>query len=274
MKVLKNHIRIGIVKPFTVLHASDTHISFADCRDDERKLRLSDHRTESFGNAWENLQFIKNKAITENRTVIYTGDLIDFVSELNIEKAKEFTDSVDVFMAAGNHEFSLYLGEEKEDAAYRNKSLSKVQSAFKNDIRFSSREINGVLFVALDNSYYLIDEEQFSFLKAECNRGLPVILCMHTPLYTRELYDYTREGRNVPAYLMSVPDELMQDYSGDRYEQQKQDGLTAEVYDYIVNCDAIQALITGHIHKDFIGLINGKIQIASDIATLREIYID
>ncbi len=274
MTVLKNHIRIGIEKPFTVLHASDTHISFADSRDDERKLRLSEHRTESFGNAWENLQFIKNKAIAENRTIIYTGDLIDFVSELNIEKAKEFTDSVDVFMAAGNHEFSLYLGEEKEDAAYRNRSLSKVQAAFKNNIRSSSREINGVLFVALDNSYYLIDEEQFSFLMAECNRGLPVILCMHTPLYTREIFDYSREGESVPAYLMSVPEELMKDYPKDRYEQQKQDELTAEAYDYIVNCDAIKALITGHIHKDYLGLINGKLQISTDVATVREIYID
>ncbi len=274
MKVLKNHIRIGIEKPFTVLHASDTHIAYADNRNDERKIKLAEQRTNHFPDARENLEFIKNKAISENRTLIYTGDLIDFVSELNLEKAKEFTDSVDVFMAAGNHEFSLYLGEEKEDAAYRNRSLPNVQTVFKNNIRFSSREINGVLFVALDNSYYLIDEEQLAFLKAECGRGLPVILCMHTPLYTRELYDYSREWEPVPAYLMSVPEELMQDYSEDRYIQQKQDKPTADAFDFIVNCNEIKALITGHIHQDYVGLINGKIQIASDISTLREIYID
>lgn len=274
MKLLKNHIHIGIGKPFSVLHASDTHISFADSRDDERKLRLAENRTERFGDALGNLNFIKNKAVSENKTVIYTGDLIDFVSELNIEKAKEFTDTVDVFMAAGNHEFSLYLGEEKEDAAYRSRSLSKVQSVFNNNIRYSSREINGVLFIALDNSYYLIDKEQFEFLKTECNKGLPVILCMHTPLYTREIYDFSREGESVPAYLMSVPDELMRDYPENRFIQQKQDDLTAEAYDYIVNCEAIKALLTGHIHKDFEGFINNKLQIATDIATLREIYID
>lgn len=274
MKVLKNHIRIGIEKPFTVLHASDTHIAYADSRNDERKIRLAKERTCHFSEARANLEFIKNKAISENRTIIYTGDLIDFVSELNIEKAKEFADSVDIFMAAGNHEFSLYLGEEKEDAAYRSRSLSKVQAVFKNNIRFSSREINGVLFVALDNSYYLVDEEQLAFLKAECSRGLPVILCMHTPLYTRELYDYTREGRSVPAYLMSVPEELMKDYSEDRFLQQKQDNTTAEAFDFIVSCDAIKALITGHIHKDYVGLVNGKMQIASDVSTVREIYID
>ena len=274
MKVLRNHIRIGIEKPFTVLHASDTHISFADNRNDERKVKLAEQRTRHFPEASKNLEFIKNKSISESKTIIHTGDLIDFVSELNIEKAKEFTDSVDIFMAAGNHEFSLYLGEEKEDAAYRNRSLPRIQSVFRNNIRLSSREINGVLFVALDNSYYLIDEEQLDFLKAECNKGLPVILCMHTPLFTRELYDYIREGRSVPAYLMSVPDELMQDYSEDRFIQQRQDALTAEAFEFITSCDAVKALVTGHIHKDYVGLINGKIQIASDVSTLREIYID
>ena len=274
MKVLKNHIHIGIEKPFTVLHASDTHITFADERDGERKVRLSEARIKHFPEAKENLEFLKNKSINENRTVIYTGDLIDFVSQLNIEKAKEFTDIVDVFMAAGNHEFSLYLGEEKEDAAYRNRSIEMVQSSFKIYIRMSSREINGVLFVALDNSYYLIEQEQLDFLKAECNKGFPVILCMHTPLYTRDLFDFMREGECVPAYLMSVPEELMMDYSEDRFIQQKQDALTAEAYDYIVNCDTIKALITGHIHRDYEGLINEKIQIATDVSTLREIYFD
>lgn len=274
MKVLKNHIHIGIEKPFSVIHASDTHITFADNRDDQRKNDLAERRAEGFADAYENLEFIKNKAVSEKKTVIYTGDMIDFVSELNLEKAKEFSDSVDCFMAAGNHEFSLYVGEAKEDAEYRNKSLAKVQSAFKNNIRLSSREINGVLFVALDNSYYLIDEDQFCFLKNECNRGMPVILCMHTPLYSREFYDFSREGEGAPAYLMSVPDELMKDYSEDRFEQQKQDELTAEAYDFIVNCDSIKALITGHIHKNFEGYINDKLQIATDVTTVRDIYID
>lgn len=274
MKILKNHIHIGIQNPFTVLHASDTHITFADKRDDERKMLLSERRSKSFPAAYENLLFMKNKAVYENRTIIHTGDLIDFVSELNIEMAKDFTDCVDCFMAAGNHEFSLYVGEAKEDSSYRNKSINKVQKAFKNNIRYSSREINGVLFVTIDNSYYLIDEEQFDFLQKECNRSLPVILCMHTPLFTREFYDFTREGKCSPAYLMSVPDELMSDYSKDRYEQQKQDNITKKTYEYILNCKTVKAILTGHIHKDFQGMINDKLQIATDVATLREIYID
>ena len=44
-----------------------------------------------------------------------------------IAAAKEFMESNDYFFAAGNHEFSLYLGEAVEDADYRNQSLAKVQ---------------------------------------------------------------------------------------------------------------------------------------------------
>ena len=73
---------------------------------------------------------------------------------------------------------------------------------------------------------------------------------------------------------MSVPEELMKDYSPDRYEQQKEDSITAEAFDYIISCDEIKALLTGHIHTDFEGLINGKIQIATDVDTLREISVD
>jgi len=275
MRIIKNAIHIGIDTPFSVLHASDTHITFADDRDGERKVVLAKNRCKGFSEAEKNLTFIEWKAVNEGKTVIYTGDLIDFVSECNLEKAREFTDNVDCFMSAGNHEFSLYVGEAKEDAAYRNQSLSKVQASFKNDIRCSSREINGVLFIALDNSYYLIEKAQLDFLKSECKKGLPVILCMHAPIFTKELYDFTTDGQGSPAYLMSVPEELMLNYSPERFEQQKQDEITKEAYDFIISNKNIKAILTGHIHEDFECKINDTtLQISTGVSTVRDIFID
>lgn len=275
MEIIKNYIHIGIKEPFCVLHASDTHLTFCDERNDQRKIELSKNRSDSFPNAEADLQFIKEKATADKRTVIYTGDMIDFVSELNIEKAKEFSDSVDCFMVAGNHEFSLYVGEAKEDDAYRNQSLSKIQSAFKNNIRCSSRIIGGVNFIAVDNSYYLIDKKQLDFIKTETEKDYPAILLVHTPLYSKDLYDFSRNGGDSPAYLMSVPDELMSDYSCHRYEQQKEDSVTADAYSFIVNCKNIRAIFAGHLHENYDGLINNKIlQIVTGLSTLREIYID
>lgn len=275
MNVIKTYIHIGIKEEFCVLHASDTHIQYADERDSERKLELAKRRKSEKPEAMANLDFIREKAIREQRTLIYTGDLIDFVSELNFEKAKEFADSIDIFMTAGNHEFSHYLGEAKEDAAYRNLTLPRVQELYKNDIRCSSRIINGVNFVAIDNSYYLIEELQLDYLIEQTKRNFPVILICHVPLFTKELYDIEVIKENDPANLMSVPEELMINYSSHRYEQQEQDEITEKAYDFIVNCKNIKAILAGHIHKDYEGkLTDDIIQVTTDCNTIREIYID
>ncbi len=275
MQIIKNYFHIGLKEPICVLHASDTHITFADNRDIDRKIELSKKENKVFATAEENLEFLKEKASKEQRTIIYTGDLIDFVSEMNFEKTEEFCKSVDIFMSAGNHEFSHYLGEAKEDADYRNISLARVQHIFKNDIRCSSRIIGGVNFVAIDNSYYLFEQEQLDFLKRETEKEYPVILCVHIPLYTRVLYDFVIKQEGDPAYLMSVPEELMQSYTPDRYEQQKQDSITADAFDFIVTCKNIKGILSGHLHKDFEGMINDDTpQLTTGCSTIREIYID
>ena len=157
MNILDTEIAVGAAQPFCALHASDTHLTLADERDDVRKQALAAGRLPCFPAAEACLDALTAQALEEDVPVLYTGDLSDFVSAANLDRMRRFTDTVDCFMAAGNHEFSLYVGEAWEDAAYRAQSLDRVQTAFKNDIRFASRVIHGVNFVALDNSYYLIE---------------------------------------------------------------------------------------------------------------------
>lgn len=274
MKTLKTDLFIGINKPFTVFHASDTHFTFADERDNERKNQLALNRKKSFMENEENAEYIINTVSEKSAPLIHTGDLIDFVSEKNLDKAQEFIKSVDCFFSAGNHEFSLYVGEAKEDAAYRNQSLEKVQKCFSNDIRCSSRIINDVNFIAIDNSYYNVEEYQLEFIKKEEEKGLPIILCVHTPLYCEEFYNFSLEDGGVPVYLMAVPVELMKEYSEHRFLQQKADEITFKAYKHIVESEVIKAVLCGHIHYDFDAYINNKIrQISTGISTLREIYI-
>ena len=262
MNILHTKINIGAEKPFTVLHASDTHITLADSRDGKRKTDLAEGRQNCFPEANEMFEKLIEMQNETGNLLVYTGDLIDFVSEKNLEKAKEFSRKTDCFFAAGNHEFSLYVGEAKEDAAYRNQSLDKVQAAFKNGIRFSSRIVNGINFVAVDNSYYLFEQWQLDGLKAEAEKGLPIVLCMHNPVYCAELYEFllNREGRDRPAYLMSVPEEKMKHYTPDRYEQQKEDAVTHEAYEFILNCDRIKTLLVGHVHCSFEFPLDDKMQ--------------
>ncbi len=273
MNIMKTKLSIGATAPFQILHLSDTHLTRADLRDGERKVKLAETRLPIFPEAEEVLQAACDAAKQLQVPIVHTGDLIDFVSLANLEAAKKFTDENDCFMAAGNHEFSLYVGEAKEDAAYRNQSLEAVQAAFKNDIRMSSRIIGGVNFVALDNGYYLFEEEQFEFLKQEAAKGLPMILLMHTPLYEHTLYEKMM-SHSPCAYLTGVPTELMKSYPPDRYEQQLADETTLKVMEYINDQPLIKALITGHLHFNYEGVFADRIpQIVTSCTDARLIEI-
>ena len=229
MNILNTALHIGAKKPFQIIHLADTHLAYADMRDGERKVTLAQERLPRFPHAKEMLVAADQLAKELDVPIVCTGDLIDFVSYQNLELAKEFADNHDLFLAAGNHEFSLYVGEAFEDAAYRNQSLDKVQAIFKNDIRQASRVIEGVNFVALDNGYHLFDEGQFAFLKEEVKKGLPIILILHIPLDQAEL------------------------------DRPYADAFTRMVFDYIRQEPLIKAMISGHIHEDSEGVALGRI---------------
>lgn len=251
MKFIDTTINVGAEKPFELLHFSDIHLTYADERDDQRKLDLAADRNKYFADAEENLAAAVADARRTGALLVSTGDLLDFVSYANVDAAKKFTDENDCFFAVGNHEFSLYVGEAWEDAEYRSKSLALVQSAFKNDIRFSSRVVNGVNLVAIDNGYYLIDRAQLDALKAECTKGMPVILMMHCPLHTEYLRHELMDVDSQPcAYLMGSPEEVLSTYSDHRRRQQSPDDVTREAYEYMISEPAIKAILAGHIHGD------------------------
>ena len=259
MELLRTQIRIGLDTPVRILHFSDVHLTRADLRDGDRKVELADARYNTFPHAEEVLQRISAQAKAMDLPLICTGDLCDFVSEANVEAAREFTDEHDVFAVAGNHEFSLYVGEAWEDEAYRNQSLDKVQSAYKNNIRMDARVIGGVNFVALDNGYYLFDEAQLAFLKAQVAKGLPIVLLCHVPFYDRDLYDFELARAPGCAYLTGVPEELMGHYDDHRFRQQKADAVTQETLDYVAGEPLIRVILTGHLHINHEASFAGRI---------------
>ena len=274
MSIMQTNLKIGASVPARVLHIADTHLVRADLRDGERKVRLSRERSPIFPQAEETLANAMALAAAEKLPILHAGDLIDFVSVANLEAVRQFTDTCDCFLAAGNHEFSLYVGEAVEDAAYRNQSLGAVQDVFRNDIRASARVIGGVNFVALDNGYYLFEQEQLAFLKAEVARGLPVVLLLHTPLYEPRLYERMMQNGTC-AYLVAVPEAGMQGYSAHRYAQQRADVVTLETVEYIHRTASIKAILAGHLHFNYEGVVGDRIpQIITSCTDLRIVTFD
>ena len=269
--LIKTEVKIGLAKPLRVLQISDTHLALVNENDNERKHALAARR--QFGLPEETLALVSEYSKREGLTILHTGDLIDFVSDANLKRVKEFLDANDCFVAAGNHEFSQYVGEAFEDEAYRNQSLPLVQKYFNNDIRFSVREIGGVNFVAIDNSYYKIDRTQLDGLKQVVKMGKPVVLLMHTPLYTKGLFDLMRSrSTKYPVYLMSTPHELMDYYSEKEYGQQVSDAVTDEAYEYIMGERAIKCILAGHLHFCYEDGVGGDLpQYITGLNVIREV---
>ena len=160
LKVKEIDIKVGAESPFSVLHVSDTHLTRVDNRDDEAKMRLAAGRSRWAAWGEHYLDEAIRYAADRGMYMMHTGDLCDFVSEANLDSAALHLGAADWFVSAGNHEYSKYVGEAREDEAYKADSRDKVQGAFPNDLTFASRIIGGVNFVSLDDVYYNITEAQ------------------------------------------------------------------------------------------------------------------
>ena len=251
MTLEKNTVKIGLERPVKLLHVTDSHLDFVDERDDERKralagrMRSPDARKyleEQIAYAHENCDLL-----------VHTGDLMDFVSHPNVEAAREIVSDERVFFIAGNHDYSQYVGEAWEDDAYRMNSYMKMGYGLGVPMFFNARQTGGVNVVGIDNSYYRFADWQLWRLKREVEKGLPVVLAFHDPLFEESLYQaHMRRAPNGCTYLVGCDEEHLLPYSEFRAVQQRPDAPTLRMIDYIKSEPQIRAILTGHLHFGFV----------------------
>ena len=276
MKFITTELSLGAEKPFEFLHISDNHIALAGKGDIKRTRELAMGRAQYFRECMKVLEEARKYANENNIFIVSTGDIYDFLSEENFKFAKEYSDSVDMMFVAGNHEFSYFLGEAEEDIIYRNRNLDRVQSCFKNDIRFYVREENGIKLIGIDNSYHQMETWQLERLKEEALDKKPILLFMHVPLYEEKLYDYTvNVCKQSAGYEMAVPEEKINTYKEiERRRNQKPTKVTQAAYDYILNEPLIKVVFAGHMHFDFEAPINEvTMQYLTGTTTIRKVII-
>ena len=257
MKINEIKINIGAEKPFQILHFSDNHLTFADSRDCERKISLGESRSRSFLNKSgcktqaEHLDEMLAYAKENNLTIVHTGDMIDFVSKANLDYVKNVLEGHDYFMAAGNHEYSQFVGEAWEDENYKHQSFDAVCAAYPGDIWYQVRMIGGIKFIAIDNNYYYITEKQFRRFREDTADGVPVVLVVHNPIYSPDTYNVVMDGvsNTVPPYLFGCPELLLRELEDHRYRQQKPDDLTSAFVEFCEKLPNLKCILAGHLHK-------------------------
>ena len=261
LKVRQVQLKVGASRPFAALHVSDTHIVRADLLDGERKVMLAANRYPAMGYGEHYLDEAIFLARQKGAQLIHTGDMIDFVSQANLEFARRIFASDDWIVAAGNHEYSQYVGEAREDAAYKAQSAAKLKAAYPNDLDFSSRVVNGINFVSADDVYYNFTARQLELFEKEVEKGLPIVFLCHVPIHTPRHYAHQMMlTKGVCAYETGVPDELVATWKAqgpfpdgqewrDRRVQQRTDEETAGFIKVLKAQKLVKAVLCGHCHE-------------------------
>lgn len=242
-------VRIGAEKPFAVLHISDTHLCEAYDDEGEVTLKLREMRRRTFGGRQE--EALADSIAWAKRNVDYvlhTGDLIDFQSRANFDLVKKhFGDAM--FGALGNHEFArhMWLAEEKEPKTeeWKDRTRAKLDEVFPFDVVLHSQVVNGVNFVTLDDVYGTVTERQVERFRAEVAKGLPIVLCMHVPFFTDDIWRATTQfwARSGSRF----GDAAVPPRKGD-YQRQGEDPVTRDFIAYLRKEPLLKAILAGHEH--------------------------
>ncbi len=239
--VLYSTVTVGLEESFTVLHVTDTHLTFTSISDSKELQEQGKKRSKRFGYVQENkLTYAVNMARIRKMMICHTGDLTDFLSDSNLAKARDFLNHTDCIFTPGNHDV----------ADGDSEARARLQATVPYSIDFYYTEYRGVYFVALNNSDHRITAEQLLQLQDVVREEKPVVLLLHVPLYTPDLYERSMQDGD-SAYLMAVPEEYTAKYPADRYESQKADKSTQDAYDYIVSQSYIKCILAGHLHFEY-----------------------
>ena len=112
-----------------------------------------------------------------------------------------------------------------------------------------------IQFSELNSKYTAVlaeNENLKKLLQKEVEKGLPVILAFHDPLFEQSLYDYHYSVSSEDCtYLVGCDEEHLLRYSEFRAVQQRPDAPTLRMIDYIKSEPQIKAILTGHLHFSF-----------------------
>lgn len=241
-------INIGLEHPFTLMHFSDTHFTAAYPHENETKQTLRKVRTQTFGGQQEQA-FLDSLAWAKNHVdyLVHTGDLIDWQSEANFDLVKKYFGD-QIFGTMGNHEFTpnMWLSKEKDsnDEKQRAKTRDQLSAVYPFDINIHSQVVHGVNFIGFDDVYATVTEQQSAFIKNEFKKGLPIILCMHVPFYTDNIF----RANNKFWTTKKTYDFCKPITPSGEYEKQLNDPVTRDLIQFLKKQPLLKGILTGHLH--------------------------
>jgi UDP-2,3-diacylglucosamine pyrophosphatase LpxH len=264
----------GITNNFSITMLADTHLF----KDDERGLSYTGF-SGRMAKAYNNTKhFISGEPTNPEKAFVETlqvaqqtnaailamiGDILSFPSEAAVEWVKEELkkSGLNYVYTAGNHDWH-YEGMEGTSDILRDTWIKKrLHPLYNGQNPYAHRrEINGVIFITIDNSTYEINPEQLNLLHSCLQENKPCILLLHIPLYT--------PGRPVsfgcghPQWNASND----KNFKLERRMPWRATGHTATTlafYKTVFSAPNLMGILAGHIHQPSVDVVNGIPQVVA-----------
>lgn len=230
----KIQLKLGAERPLNLAHLTDIHLCLADERDAHLIKHADDrnqlfHREAGCPDLYPEDCFAAAMEYSEANCdlAVITGDVLDFVTEANMEASDRILKGKRYMFTAGNHEFCPQVGI-PDSQARKFDIYGKIQSHFQGNMFFESRVIHGINLVTIDNSYYNYSALQIEALKKEIAKGYPIVIFSHVPL-TDAMINLQAAHKDLP------PDGYMK-------------SINTQMLDLIASCPLIKAEFAGHWH--------------------------
>ena len=263
----------GLKKSFCVLFLADTHFTVEDERGREfykYSKRMGGEAVEpenyGVGNGRDRaLEASLDKARKTNcELVLLGGDIVNFPSLASVERLKKLLDSsgLNWMYISGNHDWH-YEGELGKASDQREKWTNKHLKALYqgNSPMFCSQVIGGVNFVMIDNSIFEIIPEQLEFFQEQIQRGIPILLSVHIPLFQPgHGVDY---GCGNP-YWMRANDCYFEVERREPWSEKGCSKTTLQFRECVMCNPEVIGVYAGHMHDEAIDFFNGKLQYVVD----------
>ncbi len=265
----------AVTAPLKIMVVGDTHLFLDDVRGEpfqefSGRMSRAYNQTKHFETkAATNPQqsFERTLALAQRTQVdlfAMVGDVFSFPSEAAIEwaLAKLKESGVRFCYIAGNHDWH-YEGMDGPEVALRAEWTEKrLRPLYQgNPSLMAAYDVQGVRFVAIDDSTYEILPEQLAFFREQVASGRPLVLLMHIPLYA--------PGRPV-GFGCGHPEwgaKTDKNWLVERRPKWPESGHSATTIAFreeVFRAPNLLGVFSGHTHRMSIDCVNGIPQIVTE----------
>jgi len=186
----------GLPAPVTIYHITDSHLCLWDDRDHPALQEFARTRDQMFSNGHPGMLeecFREMLRIAQDGdAIILTGDIIDFPGAANVDTFADCLkeNHLPLLYTYGNHDPSPHMFSAEDEPA-RLANLARLKEFLPTDPVYDHLDIGGIRFVGLDNGDRQLSPQQLEKLTEDLSCDMPVVLCMHIPMFTQSLYEPT-----------------------------------------------------------------------------------